>query len=513
MAQNLQNIVISAPGFLGLNSEDSPLDQPLAFAAIADNCVIDQRGRVGARKGYVYDTTNSTELGSARGITTLYEFTSAAGTTVFLSTGNNKILSGDATLADETPGGYTVNNDDWKIVELNDYVFFFQDGQSPLYYDPGTTNVDEILNNGGYTGTVPEGNEVLAAAGRLWVADVDGDTTTVYWSDLLSGFKWGSGTAGSIDINKFWPSGADNIVALAEHNNRLIIFGEKSVLIYNGIDSPSTMVLEDTLDNVGCAARDSVQSVGDDLIFLSHGGVISLSRALQNENLPLGGISNNVRTDLISFIDTEVLPIKSVYSPEEQFYLLTFPTSAIIYCFDMRGALQDGSHRATTWSIIDPMCFHRCTSESNHGQLRMGMAQGISTYTGYNDNEVDSYTMGYLSHPTDFGDEVANRLKFLKRFVATVIGTSGSSMLLRWGYDYNNTLKGALKTLENLSVAEFGEAEFGISEFSTGVALNTTDINTTGSGANVSVGIQATIDGSQLSIQKLDIQALIGRLI
>jgi hypothetical protein len=42
MAQPLQNISISAPGFFGLNTEGSPLTQPQAFASVADNAIIDQ---------------------------------------------------------------------------------------------------------------------------------------------------------------------------------------------------------------------------------------------------------------------------------------------------------------------------------------------------------------------------------------------------------------------------------------------------------------------------------------
>ena len=69
MAQQLQNITISAPGFFGLNTQDSPIGLDPSFAAVADNCVIDQLGRVGARKGYQYSTTNGASLlGSSRGI-------------------------------------------------------------------------------------------------------------------------------------------------------------------------------------------------------------------------------------------------------------------------------------------------------------------------------------------------------------------------------------------------------------------------------------------------------------
>ena len=451
MAQPLQNISIAAPGFLGLNTEDSPLEQPQAFANIADNAVIDQYGRVGARKGYVYDTTNSTALGAARGVTALYEFTSVAGVTVFLSAGNNLILSGDVTLVDET-GAAAITDDDWKIVELND----------------------------------------------------------IYWSDLLQGFAWSGGTAGSIDVTKHWPAGADNIVALVEHNNRLVVFGERSILIYSGIDSPSTMKLEDTVDNTGCAARDSIQIVKKDLVFLSYSGLDSLARALESENSPVGGIANNVRTELVAATGAETSPIKSVYSPEEQFYLITFPLSNVTYCFDMRRALEDGSYRATTWSTFDIMSFHRCTSVTNKGQLRIGLVSGIATYTGYNDNATATYVLNYLSNPMDF-DNPSN-LKFLKKIVITVLGQGGSSITLKWSYDYGSTSSTQILTLTSLTIAEFGVGEFGLSEFTAGIALNKTRNNADGSGINVSVGFEAVINGSQLSLQQLDMHALIGRI-
>ena len=45
MAQQLQNITVAAPGFAGLNTQDSPIGVDPSFAAVADNCVIDQLDR------------------------------------------------------------------------------------------------------------------------------------------------------------------------------------------------------------------------------------------------------------------------------------------------------------------------------------------------------------------------------------------------------------------------------------------------------------------------------------
>ena len=66
MAQKLQSITITAPGFAGINTQDAPLAQDPTFASVADNCIIDKEGRVAARKGYEMVSSNgSSVLGSS----------------------------------------------------------------------------------------------------------------------------------------------------------------------------------------------------------------------------------------------------------------------------------------------------------------------------------------------------------------------------------------------------------------------------------------------------------------
>ena len=105
MAQPLQSINLVAPAFKGVNTEDSPIAQDPSFADVADNAVIDKRGRIAARRGNNVITTDKTELGSDH-IHKMSYFYDNAGNTKLFSVGNNKILSGTTTLVDETPGGY-----------------------------------------------------------------------------------------------------------------------------------------------------------------------------------------------------------------------------------------------------------------------------------------------------------------------------------------------------------------------------------------------------------------------
>jgi hypothetical protein len=54
MAGQLQSASIAAPGFFGLNTQESGITLESGFALQATNCVIDKFGRLGARKGWTF---------------------------------------------------------------------------------------------------------------------------------------------------------------------------------------------------------------------------------------------------------------------------------------------------------------------------------------------------------------------------------------------------------------------------------------------------------------------------
>ena len=510
MAQQLQNITVAAPGFAGLNTQDSPIGVDPSFAAVADNCVIDKLGRIGARKGWEAVSTNgSSVLGSSRGIEMVYEFIDNSGDKVVVSAGNNKLFTGTTTLTDATPTGYTPTANNWKAVTLNDHVYLFQrDHEYVLGTDHGGSFVlEEHSAHSHATGTPPEANEVLAAYGRLWAADITGNKHTVYWSDTLNGHHWTGGTSGSLDVTTVWPTGFDEITALAAHNGFLIIFGKKSILVYSGASSPASMTLTDTIEGVGCIARDSVQHTGTDILFLSETGVRSFGRTIQEKSMPMRDISKNVRTDLLNLTPLQSNPIKSMYSSEEAFYLLTLPDSNTVYCFDMRTALPDGSQRATTWSGMYPLSF----AVLEDGEIYIGISSGIVEYKGYMDGAV-KYEMRYFSNPMDFGN--TSNLKFLKKFNMTIIGGQNTPTTLNWGYDYTANYTKQAFTFGSSNIGEYGVSEYNTTaEYTSSILINTPKVNTSGSGEVVTIGIEAEVNGAAFSIQKIDIHALLGRLI
>ena len=507
MAQQLQNITVAAPGFAGLNTQDSPIGVDPSFAAVADNCVIDKLGRIGARKGWEAVSSNGAAvLGSSRGIEAVFEFVKRDGTKIVFSAGNNKIFTGTSTLAAVTlPSGYSISANNWKIVSFNNDVYFFQRGHAALVSVAGSTTLIAVADGGT---AAPAANEVLAAYGRLWAADITANKYVVYWSDLLDGDDWHGGSSGSLDLTLVWPTGFDEVVALSAHNGFLIIFGKKSMIVYSGAAAPASMTLSDTIEGIGCIARDSVQHTGADILFLSDTGVRSLGRTIQEKSLPLNDLSKNVRTDLTSLVPLQTNAIKSLYSADEAFYLLTLPDSDTTYCFDMRSPLQDGSQRATTWSGLHPLAF--TTTEA--GDIYFGLSSGIVKYSGYLDGTAN-YQMRYFSNPMDFGN--ASNLKFLKKFNITIIGGQNTNSTLNWGYDYSTNFTKQVFTLTgSVNAGEYGVSEYNTTaEYTATAIINTPKVNTSGSGEIVTIGIETEINDTAFSIQKIDIHALLGRLI
>ena len=602
MAEQFINGSIAAPGFYGLNLQDSSVQLSSGFALEAYNCVIDKYGRIGARKGWTKVNTAATSPAGA--VRTIFEFVKADGTVVF-SAANNKLYTGTTTLTENkvfdthfhtgtysqsgttvtititshgytvgtqlyltvstgtfpsgyytvaTVGGgnsftvtaaasattsgniggcvdvlttYTITDDNWQVAAMplgtgltaSAHSVWMQEGHIPLVYHKIGTSSHAHTNGYGFqrlgdVSTLPSGYSTatfkpscgIYAFGRLWVAGTDSsDTQTIYFSDLQDPSQWQTGTSGKLDISAVIPTG-DPIIALAQHNNFLVIFCKRHIVVYSGAKDPSTMALADTITGVGCIARDSVVSVaGTDILFLSETGIQSLQRVIQEKSLPFRDVSKNVRDDLLSNVNSEVLKyIKAVYYPTDAFYLLSLPSSNIVYCFDTRGALESGASRATIWRDIKPTAF--CLTESR--ALYLGQKGYIGEYTGQSDNGT-SYRMSYYTNYFDMDNPTA--IKILKKVNIITIGGSSQALIVKWGYDYTSSYNSETVLLDEQAVAEYGIAEYNIGTFNTGIVLDSAQVQTTGSGTVVQLGFESDINGAPLSVQKIDFSIKMGK--
>jgi len=505
MAQPLQSINLVAPAFKGINTEDSPLAQDTSFAEIADNAIIDRRGRLASRKGNAVLTTDKTVLGTDY-LSNIHEFYDGAGNEVIFSTGNNKIMTGTTTLVDATPGSYTITANDWKIFNFNDHAYFFQRGYEPLVYSNSLGAVTKMSSVAGASVTSAQyANEAIGAYGRVWCVGNATNDNTIYWSDLLIGHDFSGGSSGSIDVSKAWPNGFDKVVAIAAHNGFLVVFGENNTLVYGGAESPANMAIQDTIPGVGCVDRKSVQNIGTDLLFLSPTGLRSLGRSIQEKSLPITDLSRNIKQELIANTLGKAEPVSTVYSPENYFYLLCFPDLNLVYCFDVRGTLENGAYRVTRWPSVDFKCFHR----DRNGDIYIGTTAGIGTYNNYFDNG-SVYRFRYYSPGLSFGDP--SKIKMLKKIRPTIIGGNNADIFLKWSYDFSTATSTSTFRTSSATPGFYGQSEYNVAEFSEeSTIISRSSINTTGYGSVISVGLETDINGYALSIQEMNVLALIGK--
>ena len=519
MSKPLMIYGISAPGFYGLNTQDSPLDLSSGFASIATNCVIDQFGRIGSRKGFSRVNSSSGNLG-ANSIGVIHELVQSDGTLTVLFAGNNKLFKLDSSNAvvELTYGGGgtapTITASNWQVASLNGISYFFQTGHDPLIFDPtvSTTTFRRVSEKSGYAGTVPLGNIAISAFGRLWVAVTSSNNVTITFSDLLAGHVWTGGTTGTLDVSRVWPNGADQIMGLAAHNNYLFIFGKRQILIYEGATTPSTMSLADTIAEIGCLSRDSIATTGTDIVFLSNSGVRSLLRTIQEKSAPLRDLSKNVRNDLMTNVSSEVLAnIKGVYSESNGFYLLNLPVTKVTYVFDTKAQLQDGSSRVTTWDSIEPTSMY----SRRNGDLLLGKSGFVCKYGTYLDHAT-TYRVQYFTNYSNLNETEVTSI--VKRISVVVIGGSNQGFIIKWSYDFSGQYSAATLTIPVTTVAEYGTAEYGdngvpVAYYSAGIQLSTLTAQASGFGNVVQTGYEVQINGSPISIQKIEIQAKDGKTV
>lgn len=528
----LQAVSITSPGFFGLNNQDSGINLNTAFALEAFNAVIDQSGRIASRKGWKYNTTSG---GVASALASIFEFDNGDGTYTIISAGNSKLFTGETTLTekfvrnstDSADLTYTISANNWQIIQpiydsglsLSPHAYLLQKDHPPLvFHELGATAHAHSGSLGfqrlGDVGSVPTGYSVttfmpncgLAAYGRTWMADIGADNNTVYYSALLEPDNFTGVGSGFINLEQVVPGG-DKIVALAAHNNFLIVFCTNNIAIYAGADNVDNLVLSDVIKGVGCIARDSVQNIGTDLIFLSNSGIRSLGRTIQEKSSPVRDLSKNVRDQFLALaIQEDKDKFRTVYYEKDAFYLLSMPTLGQVYCFDLRAFLEDGSARTTIWNNITPTAF--CATRDR--RLLLGKTNGIGEYYGYND-DGGNYTFTYYTPYIDFGNPSVT--KMLKKIVCTVLGASNTTFDIRWSFDYTAGYNSAQFTTATNTVAEYGVAEYGIGEYSLSVPFEQIKQQLSGSGNIVQIGVEALINGSSVSLQKVDIYSVLGRTI
>ena len=518
--KQLAPLILTAPGSLGLNTEDSLTPVGPLYAVEALNGVIDGQGRLASRDG---TTDRTTGVAASAAIKQIFEYVRSSGTLETIVSWNGGIANSiTAPGTNDISGSVTDSDGNWQFVNFNDLCYGFNAAISgPIKYTgTGNFTAPSITTDGD---TLQSGI-ALAAFGRIWT--VANDYTTIVYSALLNGDDYRDVSGGGIiDLSKVWTKGNDRVRGLASFNGAFIVFGERHIIFWIdgtgsalGLD-PLAMYVSDVIEGTGLVARDSIQAVGDtDLLFLSPAGVQSLGRLLNEKSSPSRTITDHCLSDLLAAVTGTGAPytaIRSAYDPTNGFYLLSLPaaTSPRTYALDVGRLFTDDQQRVlarvTRWSIAPAALAYTGAS----GVLMSSMTTGhVAAYDGSTD-EGAAFTFTFTSPWTDMGPEVGARLKILKQIAALVSASSDTSLSVNWAFDFGGTEGSKALSFMTADVAEWGlfPAEWGESEWGSSAETHLLRFNSSGTGQFIQVSLSKT-SGTGFALQQLRLFAKIGRL-
>ena len=582
MATKLLPVQIKSPGRLGLNTQSSSIGLGPEWAFFLDNAVFDDLGRIAARKGLLKVTDTPISGNPILSQTFEYREDASSNHIITADNVNGKLYTGTTTLTEKT-GSLSFSNTNWQFANFNGKVVGASQAQFPIFWDGGSGNFltihsqhanwaastayalgatvksaaaatqeryfvctsagtsggseptfpstegGTVVDNGATWTTVkmPKGDCIISGFGRLWA--VDSDRTTIRFSAFNNDKLWDTQNGGGvIDLVNNFAFEKDFIKALAIFNNQLIVFGKNNITIFNSAVAPASLALADTVTGMGCIARDSIQNIGSDVIFLSDDGVRALSRTIELEKMPAQDLSQSIRTEFLEFLSTKDKDkVRSLFSQEQGFYLLLVGSS--IYMFDFKDMISSPKTidvplpKISRWLEMEP----ESLTTSVDGTVYFARSGYIAKYSGYKDSVLSgssvvqsSYNFKYRSNWLDFGfldRQVAGLFKMPKKIKMTVDEGSEYDINFFWAFDYvNREFRQKATAVSGDSVAtgsQWGSSEWNLAEWSgNAITVDKVPAQLSGSGQNMQYGFDVSINGANIAVSQVELLIKIGRV-
>jgi len=370
-------------------------------------------------------------------------------------------------------GAVNVSNGRWFFQNFNNKCIGFQIGQKPIVYT-GSGTFTTVVES---AGTAPTGGIGCSAFGRLW--SVGSDLQTIQYSGLLDETDWSTtdGNAGVIDMHTIWSDGTDQVTAIFAFNASLVVCGTKHIIFFTdgrgsmlGMD-PTQAYVFDMLVGTGCLSQWTVDHVGEaDVLLLSPNGIQSLQRLTTHRDNPIETLSKYNRDTLLNQLQAENLTnISGCFNNLTGFYILGLPITGVTWCFDQRRNYHDDIGALCSITTQWTMALTACCSLVTNQQLFLARAnQGtVCVYSGTTD-EGATYQFSYISPWMNLGQQVAQRLKMLKR-LTLLLFTGGGPFTAAWAVDFNAQSGSTIQTVSSSgSASYYGLGMYGASLYGGG---------------------------------------------
>jgi hypothetical protein len=194
------------------------------------------------------------------------------------------------------------------------------------------------------------------------------------------------------------------------------------------------MTLTDAANGIGAVSRDSVVVTDAGVFFVADNGVYKFDKLGQVTALLSSAQQSKLISDeIIAAIAAETpAKLKATFYPTEGYYVVTFPTSSVSYCFHTRQIVPELNVPVVTrWTHTETPQYGFALTSSNSWYC--GGTNGIYMYTGYVAPST-AFTFAFYTQWNAFQAE--DRLKHMKSVDLVLEAASGQTGTFNWQQDY-----------------------------------------------------------------------------
>ena len=291
-----------------------------------------------------------------------------------------------------------------------------------------------------------------------------------YWSTVLSGVNQG----GFIDVAADIPDG-DIVTGITSYLGYLVVFTNNYIVYYTTEETATGFdaAVHKVVGGEGCVSQDTIQSIGNDVAFLSPNGYKTLSQVLVQGDAGVnssGLVLNAYVTDLLRTSVT-VANIRSTFIPKYGLYICNLGTEQHVFQFAYKAWFK--------WTGLDAQLFRDS----------LGVAYTAGTTVQTLDDSVTSDTKGAVNTAVSYiretapvrtsGQELKNR--FIRAELICICDPDESVLFEYWVNDDETNTKvsetivlnagGAGRAAVDLRIPIIGRGEF--------ITMRTTNSNDT----------------------------------
>lgn len=232
--------------------------------------------------------------------------------------------------------------------------------------------------------TIPRSTHVLFLDGRFVVNKAN--TGQFYWSDLYS-------TKVNALSYATAESTPDNITAIVTFNRELWLFGAQSVERYYGTGSSNSPFsrLSGGAMAFGCLAPDSIVSLATGVIWLGISEFGGNQIVMSGGGIPDRISTHALEEEISSFIKTSDASAYAYQIEGHVFYVISFPSANVTYCFDVSTGLWHQRSFTNTQGLHERhRSQHHAYFNNKHivGDYRNGKLYQLDNNTFTDDGEL-----------------------------------------------------------------------------------------------------------------------------